>query len=56
MNGVYTAVTRMGLNGKPEGGWQPQQRIDVATALHGYTLGSAIAMMSRLGGWGQTTI
>ncbi len=43
MNGVYTAVTRMGLNGKPEGGWQPQQRIDVATALHGYTLGSAIA-------------
>jgi predicted amidohydrolase YtcJ len=43
MYGIFTAVTRTGLSGKPKGGWQPQQKIDVATALYGYTLGSAIA-------------
>lgn len=41
--GIYTAMTRKGLDGKPEGGWIPQQAIDLETAIRGYTLGSARA-------------
>jgi hypothetical protein len=41
--GIYTAMTRKGLDGRPEGGWIPQQAIDLETAIHGYTLGSARA-------------
>lgn len=43
MTGIYTAVTRKGLSGEPEAGWQPQQSIDVETAIHGYTLGGAVS-------------
>lgn len=43
MTGIYTAVTRKGLSGEPKAGWQPQQRIDIATAIHGYTLGGAVS-------------
>lgn len=42
MTGIYTAVTRKGLSGEPIGGWQPQESIDVATAIYGYTQGGAI--------------
>jgi predicted amidohydrolase YtcJ len=35
--------TRKGLDGKPEGGWIPQQAIDLPTSIEGYTLGSARA-------------
>ncbi len=41
--GIYTAVTRRGLDGQPPDGWIPEQRIDVATAIRAYTLGSARA-------------
>jgi len=41
--GIYTALTREGLDGKPEGGWIPEQRIDLATAIRGYTLNCAYA-------------
>jgi hypothetical protein len=41
--GIYTALTRKGLDGKPDGGWIPAQTIDLATAIKGYTLNGAYA-------------
>ncbi len=39
--GLYAAVTRQDLEGRPEGGWQPDQRLDRAEALRGFTLDAA---------------
>ncbi len=39
--GIYSSVTRKDLNGYPQEGWMPEQRISVCQALYGYTLGSA---------------
>ncbi|MFZ5815540.1 MAG: amidohydrolase [Bacillota bacterium] len=39
--GIYCAVTRKDLNGYPEGGWQPEQRLTVAEALDMYTTGAS---------------
>lgn len=41
--GIYTAVSRRGLDGTPEGGWIPGQRISVAEAVDAYTIGGAYA-------------
>ncbi|MBT8051555.1 MAG: amidohydrolase [Gammaproteobacteria bacterium] len=41
--GLYAAVTRQDLEGWPEGGWQPQQRLTREQALRGYTLDAAYA-------------
>lgn len=41
--GMYTALTRKGLDGKPEGGWIPSQTIDIETAVKGYTITGAWA-------------
>jgi predicted amidohydrolase YtcJ len=41
--GIYTAMTRKGLDGKPEGGWIPEQTIDLETAIRGYTINGAYA-------------
>ena len=41
--GIYTAVTRKGLDGKPAGGWIPEQTIDLETAIRGYTINGAYA-------------
>jgi predicted amidohydrolase YtcJ len=41
--GIYTALTRKGLDGKPEGGWIPEQTIDLETAIRGYTINGAFA-------------
>jgi predicted amidohydrolase YtcJ len=41
--GIHTAVTRTGLDGLPEGGWTPSQRIKLATAIDAYTSGAAHA-------------
>jgi predicted amidohydrolase YtcJ len=43
MKGVYAAVTRRTLEGSPEGGWFPQERVDVETALRAYTVNNAFA-------------
>lgn len=40
---VHAAVTRQRRDGRPEGGWQPEERISVAEALAGYTSGPAYA-------------
>jgi len=36
--GIYRAVTRVHNDGKPEGGWNPEQKISMEDALHAYTL------------------
>lgn len=39
--GIYTALTRRPLGGGPA--WCPEETVDLATAIRGYTLGSAYA-------------
>jgi predicted amidohydrolase YtcJ len=41
--GVETAVTRQTTEGTPAGGFVPDQRLTVAQAIEGYTLGAAYA-------------
>jgi predicted amidohydrolase YtcJ len=41
--GIQTAVTRQTRDGKPEAGFVPGQRLTVAQAIDGYTLGAAFA-------------
>jgi predicted amidohydrolase YtcJ len=41
LDGIYAAVTRQTLSGEPEGGWFPEERIDVETALKAYTVNNA---------------
>jgi len=41
LHGMYAAVTRQTLDGMPEGGWFPQERIGVETALRAYTVNNA---------------
>src|SRR3989475_7385083 len=41
--GIYTALTRKGLDGKPKGGWVPAQTIDLDTAIRAYTINGAFA-------------
>lgn len=43
LNGIYTAVTRKDLEGKPEGGWLPEQKITVEETVYGFTMGGAYA-------------
>ncbi|MEZ4414735.1 MAG: amidohydrolase [Gemmatimonadota bacterium] len=43
LQGMYAAVTRQTLDGQPEGGWFPEERIDIETALRAYTVGNAFA-------------
>ena len=40
---VYGLVTRKGFDGEPEGGWFPEQAIDVNVALRSMSAGSAYA-------------
>lgn len=40
---LYAAVTRQTLDGKPEGGWFPQERLDLETSLRSYTVNNAWA-------------
>jgi predicted amidohydrolase YtcJ len=41
LHGVYAAVTRQTIEGNPPGGWYPEERIDVETALRAYTVNNA---------------
>jgi len=41
--GIYAAVTRQTLEGIPDGGWYPEERVDVETALRAYTVNTAWA-------------
>lgn len=39
--GMYAAVTRQTLDGQPAGGWFPQERVDIETAMRAYTVNNA---------------
>lgn len=41
--GLYAAVTRQDRDGRPPGGWQPEQRLSPAEALRGFTSDAAYA-------------
>ena len=41
--GMYAATTRQTLEGKPEGGWFPEERVGLETALRAYTVVNAWA-------------
>ena len=41
--GIHAAVTRQDREGNPPGGWHPQQRLSLAQAIWGYTMGPALA-------------
>ena len=45
--GLYTAVTRMAVDGTPEGGWHPEQRASLAAAVDAYTSGSGVRLIRR---------
>ncbi|MBI1802204.1 MAG: amidohydrolase, partial [Chloroflexi bacterium] len=40
---IHAAVTRTKKDGTPPGGWNPQEKLTVAEAVHGFTLGAAYA-------------
>jgi predicted amidohydrolase YtcJ len=40
---IHAAATRQRPGGYPAGGWYPEQRIDITSALRGFTVGPAIA-------------
>ena len=42
--GLQVAVTRQDMEGKPEGGWLPEQKLGLADAVYAYTMGGAFAM------------
>ncbi len=42
--GLQVAVTRQDFEGRPAGGWIPQQRMQLADAVYAYTMGGAFAM------------
>lgn len=41
--GIYAAVTRQDMDGNPDGGWMPEQRLTVDQAVRLFTLGGAFA-------------
>ncbi|MES2300611.1 MAG: amidohydrolase [Pseudomonadota bacterium] len=41
--GIASAISRQGPDGQPDGGWQPQERLDRTSALAAYTSGAAYA-------------
>lgn len=49
--GIYAAITRQDAEGKPPGGWHPEQRLSLEEALRGFTAGAAYAAFAedRLG-------
>ena len=49
--GIHAAVTRQRRDGSPPEGWYPEQRLTVAEAVTGYTLGPAYVsgQLDRLG-------
>ncbi|MCJ7733898.1 MAG: amidohydrolase, partial [Anaerolineales bacterium] len=41
--GLHAAVTRQIQDGRPTGGWYPEQRLNIREAIWGYTMGPALA-------------
>ena len=47
MQGIYRAMTRLHEDGKPEGGWTPEEKLGLSESLQLYTEGSARQMYSE---------
>ncbi len=49
--GIYAGITRQEADGKPKGGWHPEQKLSLAETLRGFTSGAAYAAFAedRLG-------
>lgn len=45
--GLYAAVTRQDLDGKPKGGWLPEQRLERLDAVRGFATGAAYAQFAE---------
>lgn len=43
LHGLYACVTRAGLDGEPDGGWMPEEKLPLANCIRAYTSGSAYA-------------
>lgn len=43
LQGIYAAITRKDMDGYPENGWLPDQKISIQDAVYCYTMGSAYA-------------
>ncbi len=43
MMGIFVAVNRMSLEGEPEGGWIPEERLSLRDAIRAFTSGAAWA-------------
>jgi len=43
LKGIYAFVTRKKLDGTPENGWMPEQKLSVEEAVYAFTMGSAYA-------------
>jgi predicted amidohydrolase YtcJ len=41
MLGIFAAVARQDERGEPASGWYPEEKISIAEAVHGYTMGPA---------------
>jgi predicted amidohydrolase YtcJ len=41
--GIYAGITRQNTEGRPTGGWHPEQLLTLEETLHGFTAGSAYA-------------
>ena len=40
--GIYAAITRQDAEGKPPGGWHPDQRLSLEETLRGFTAGCGV--------------
>lgn len=47
MPGIYRAVTRVASDGEPIGGWNPNEKIELADVLRHYTMGSAYGVFEE---------
>ena len=49
--GIYAGITRQDAEGKPPGGWHPEQKLSLEETLRGFTSGAAYAAFAedRLG-------
>ena len=61
--GLHCAITRQDREGKPEGGWYPEQRVSPEEALRAYTTWPALASSREArtgtvepGKWGDLTV
>jgi predicted amidohydrolase YtcJ len=47
LRGLYACITRELPEGGPAGGWEPQEKLPIATCIHEYTIGAAYAQFEE---------